>query len=99
MLLLRARSATPPWWVLAKLPEILPLTKYVRRLRFGIRRHYCPNQPALREATARIVSTLANRYGRDTRVVCWRVDNEFGGRCYCEACRVAFTGCLLSLYG
>ena len=92
-------TAAPPAWLIAQHPEILPLTEDGRRLRFGNRRHYCPNQPALREATARIVSTLANRYGRDTRVVCWQVDNEFGGRCYCETCRVAFTGWLRSRYG
>src|SRR5260370_4871433 len=74
-------TAAPPAWLIAQHPEILPLTEDGRRLRFGNRRHYCPNQPALREATARIVSTLASRYGPDVRSGCWQVHNELAGGC------------------
>src|SRR5258708_2597626 len=53
-------TPAPPAWLIAQHPAIFPLTEHRRRLRFGNRRHYCPNQPPLREATARILSTLTN---------------------------------------
>ena len=57
---------------------------------FGHRRHYCPNQPAMLAASDRIVRALAERFGPDPRVSAWQIDNELGGRCYCDTCRAAF---------
>jgi beta-galactosidase len=82
-------TAAPPAWLVERHPEILPLRADGVQP-FGHRRHYCPNQPAFREATERIVTELAERYGGDERVVAWQIDNELGGRCYCDACRAAF---------
>src|SRR6266542_3737057 len=41
-------------------------------------------------ATDRIVSALGERFGHDDRVCAWQIDNELGGRCYCDHCRSAF---------
>jgi beta-galactosidase len=82
-------TAAPPAWLIQRHPEILPLRADGRQP-FGHRRHYCPNQPAFREATETIVTKLAERYGGDERVVAWQIDNELGGRCYCDVCRAAF---------
>jgi beta-galactosidase len=92
-------TAAPPAWLVERRPEILPVRADGRRVGFGHRRHYCPNQPAFLEASERIVTALAERYGRDARVVAWQIDNEFGGRCFCERCRESFQEWLRERYG
>jgi len=49
------------------------------------------------------VTALAERYGRDARVIGWQIDNEFGGgstgRCYCPVCVREFQAWLRARYG
>jgi beta-galactosidase len=92
-------TAAPPAWLIEARPEILPLRGDGRRHPFGHRRHYCPNQPAMLEASRRIVAALADRYGDDPRVFAWQIDNELMGRCVCDACRSAFHEWLRDRYG
>jgi beta-galactosidase len=92
-------TAAPPAWLVEAHPEILPLRPDGHVHGFGHRRHYCPNQPAMREASERIVAVLAERYGHDARVEAWQIDNELMGRCVCDACRAGFHDWLRSRYG
>jgi beta-galactosidase len=91
-------TAAPPAWLVERSPEILPVGGDGRTIRFGHRRHYCPNQPVFHEATDRIVTALAERYGGDPRVVAWQIDNELSARCFCERCHRAFQDWLESRY-
>jgi beta-galactosidase len=91
-------TAAPPTWLIEQHPEILPVRMDGRVQPFGNRRHYCPNRPAFRAATERIVGALADRFGDDERVSAWQIDNELGGRCYCDACRDAFHAWLRDRY-
>jgi beta-galactosidase len=92
-------TAAPPAWLIERHPEILPVQADGTTHGFGHRRHYCPNSEAFGEATERIVAALAARYGKDRRVVAWQVDNEFGGRCFCDRCHRGFQEWLRSRYG
>lgn len=92
-------TAAPPVWLVEAYPEILPVRADGRVHRFGHRRHYCPNQPAMHEATIRIVAALADRYGHDARVEAWQIDNELMGRCICDACSAGFHEWLRAHYG
>jgi beta-galactosidase len=92
-------TAAPPAWLVREHPDILPVLGDRHLLGFGTRRHYCPNAPAFHEATDRIVAALAGHYGRDPRVRVWQIDNEIGGRCYCEHCRAGFRRWLRERYG
>jgi beta-galactosidase len=92
-------TAAPPIWLVRGHPDILPLAADLHRVGFGNRRHYCPNAPAFLDATDRIVSALGEHYGADVRVCAWQIDNELGGRCYCDHCRTAFQGWLERKYG
>jgi beta-galactosidase len=92
-------TAAPPVWLIERHPGVLPVEGDGTVHPFGHRRHYCPSSGALHEATERIVRALASRYGGDPRVVAWQVDNEFGGRCFCDRCRLAFQDWLQSRYG
>lgn len=95
-------TATPPAWLCRAQPDILPVDNQGRRRRFGSRRHYCPNSAAYQEHTVRIVTAMAERYGRHTTVIGWQIDNEFGchdtARCYCDKCAAAFRRWLQSRY-
>jgi beta-galactosidase len=92
-------TAAPPAWLIDAHPEILPRRADGHVHPFGHRRHYCPNQPAMQEAARRIVGALGDRYGGDTRVTSWQIDNELMGRCVCDACRARFHDWLRERYG
>jgi beta-galactosidase len=92
-------TAAPPAWLVQQHPEILPVDVDGRPHRFGNRRHYCPNQAAYHAAAEHVVDQLCGRFGGDSRVIGWQIDNEFGGRCYCETCRQRFQEWLGKRYG
>ena len=70
-------TAAPPIWLARDFPETLPIENGVVK-DFGGRRHYSPTSPALREATARIVTAMAERFGNHPAIIGWQIDNEFG---------------------
>ncbi len=92
-------TAAPPLWLVRQHPDIVPIATDRHRVGFGNRRHYCPNAPAFLAATDRIVSALGGKFGSDPRVSAWQIDNELGGRCYCDLCRAAFQRWLEDKYG
>lgn len=96
-------TPTPPAWVVAQYPDVLPVDAQGRTRRFGSRRHVCANSPTYLRLTERIVTALAERYGRHPAVIGWQIDNEFGchdtARCYCDNCAAAFRGWLRGRYG
>jgi beta-galactosidase len=92
-------TAAPPGWLIAEHPDILPVDHEGRVFPFGHRRHYCPNNTTYHEESRRIVAALAERFGADERIVAWQIDNEFGERCYCPRCAVAFREWLEARYG
>jgi beta-galactosidase len=69
-------SASPPIWLAEQHPETLPVTRHGTAT-FGGRRHYNPLAPAMREATARIVTALADRFGDHPAIIGWQLDNEY----------------------
>jgi beta-galactosidase len=71
-------TATPPKWLVDRHPEILPWDAKGRPRGFGSRRHTCFSSPVWRRETARIVTALAERYGRHPALTCWQTDNEYG---------------------
>ena len=54
-------TAAPPIWLSRDFPETLPIENGVVR-DFGGRRHYAPTSPALRDATTRIVTAMAETF-------------------------------------
>jgi beta-galactosidase len=91
-------TAAPPAWLIEEHPEILPV-RADGPVRFGHRRHYCPNVASFHAATEEIVTVLAKRFGRDPRVLGWQIDNELGGRCLCDTCAATFRDWLRERYG
>ena len=95
-------TASPPPWLVAAHPEILPVTADGRRLAPGARQHYCPSAPAFRAAAADLAARMARRYAGHPAVAMWHVGNEYGCHvpaCYCELSAEAFRGWLQARYG
>lgn len=71
-------TATPPRWLVERMPDMLPVGRDGRRFDFGGRRHYDFAHEGYRDASARIAADLAERYGRHEAVGAWQIDNEYG---------------------
>lgn len=71
-------TATPPRWMLDRHPDMLAHDAQGRPRNFGSRRHYCFSHAGYLEECRRIVTLLAERYGRNPHVAAWQTDNEYG---------------------
>jgi beta-galactosidase len=95
-------TASPPHWLVAAHPEILPVTADGKRLAPSSRQHYCPSAPAFRAAAADLAGRMARRYAGHPAVTMWHVSNEYGcdvPACYCELSAEAFRDWLRTRYG
>ncbi len=96
-------TAAPPKWLIDQHPDILPVDADGRVRRFGSRRHYCFSSPTYRMESVRIVTALAERYGRHDAVAGWQTDNEYGCHdtvlSYSDAAGRAFRNFLKECYG
>jgi len=95
-------TATPPRWMLDRHPDMLAVDAEGRPRKFGSRRHYCFSHPGYRAECAKIVTRLAERYGRNPHVAAWQTDNEYGCHdttlCYSDAARAGFRHWLRARY-
>ncbi|MEM9493584.1 MAG: beta-galactosidase, partial [Myxococcota bacterium] len=71
-------TATPPKWLCDRHDDIYARDPDGRVRGFGSRRHYSFSSPSYRRESERIVTALAERYGRHPAVGAWQVDNEYG---------------------
>ncbi|MEM8531427.1 MAG: beta-galactosidase [Chloroflexota bacterium] len=96
-------TAGPPHWLVTSHPDMLFVTAEGRRMAPQSRRFICLNNNHFRAASERIVTALAQRYGRHPAVIGWQIDNEFGChdtvRCYCTQCQTGFREWLQTRYG
>lgn len=96
-------TATPPKWLIDRHPDILPVGADGRVRGFGSRRHYDFSSPSYYEASQRICTAVAERYGKHPAVAYWQTDNEFGCHqtvvSYSPAAVVRFREWLRARYG
>ncbi|MCL4108734.1 UNVERIFIED_CONTAM: hypothetical protein GTU68_049075 [Idotea baltica] len=96
-------TATPPRWMLTKHPDMLAVDAMGHARGFGSRRHYCFSHDGYRQECVRIVSRLADRYGKNPHIQAWQTDNEYGCHettvSYSPAALVAFRSWLADRYG
>jgi beta-galactosidase len=83
-------TASPPAWLMARDPELFRVREDGRRVTYGNRREYCPNNLLYHDYSQRIVTSMADHYRTHPAVIGWQIDNEFGDRCYCPVCARAF---------
>ncbi|MHC5258215.1 beta-galactosidase [Streptomyces sp. UC4497] len=75
---LATATASPPPWLTAAHPEILPVTASGETLWPGARQHWRPTSPVFREHALHLVRKLASRYADHPALVAWHVNNELG---------------------
>lgn len=83
-------TAALPAWLVKRYPEVTRTDFEGRRHVFGQRHNACPNSAVYQKYMTRLASKLAERYHSNPHIVCWHVNNEYGGECYCENCAKAF---------
>ncbi len=96
-------TATPPKWLIDRMPDMVAIDQDGKPRGFGSRRHYCFSHAGYRAEAARITRAVAQRYGRHPAVVAWQTDNEYGCHdtvlSFSEAARLAFREWLTARYG
>jgi len=99
---LATATASPPAWLVRAHPDVLPVTADGVRLEFGSRQSYHPASATYRRYAARLVRTLARRYGSHPALEAWHVNNEYGchvSRDFSPESAEAFRGWLRERYG
>jgi beta-galactosidase len=77
-IILGTPTATPPKWLVDRMPEMLAVDRAGRVRGYGSRRHYCFAHLGYRAESARITRAIAERYGAHPAIVGWQTDNEYG---------------------
>ncbi|MEV0269962.1 beta-galactosidase [Hamadaea sp. NPDC050747] len=75
---LATATASPPPWLTAKHPEILPVNAQGETVWPGGRQHWRPTSPVFRQYALALVEKLAERYRNHPALVAWHVSNELG---------------------
>lgn len=89
-IVLATSTAALPAWMFKHYPEVGRTDFDGRRHKFGNRHNACPNSLVYQKFASRLVEKLVERYGSNEHIVCWHVNNEYGGECFCENCEKAF---------
>lgn len=98
---LATATASPPAWLSAAHPEILPVNFDGIRLEFGGRQAYCAASKVYQQKAAALTEQIAKRYAKHPAVVMWHVNNEYGCHapyCFCDASKAAFVQWLQKKY-
>ncbi len=95
-------TATPPRWMIDKLPDMLPVAEDGHLRKFGSRRHYDFSHLGYRSEAVRIATLMAERYGKNPHVAAWQIDNEYDCHdttlSYSEAAKLGFRDWLAQRY-
>ena len=96
-------TATPPKWLVDKMPDMVALDKHGNPRGFGSRRHYCFSHLGYREESRRITTAIAQRYGEHPAIIGWQTDNEYGCHdtvvSFSDAAAAGFRSWLQEKYG
>jgi len=96
-------TATPPRWLVERMPDMLAVDANGRPRGFGSRRHYDFSHLGYRNESGRITELIADRVGQHPALAGWQTDNEYGCHAttysYSESARRGFRYWLRQKYG
>ena len=98
---LATATASPPAWLAARHPDVLPVDAAGHRLTYGSRQTWCPSSPVFRTHALALVEDIAQRYASHPALAMWHVSNELGchnALCYCDVSAAAFRRWLRERY-
>ncbi|MGL5850406.1 MAG: beta-galactosidase, partial [Phycicoccus sp.] len=90
---LATATATPPPWLSAAYPEILPVDHEGHTRWPGSRQAWCPSSPVYRDLALTLTDRVAARYAAHPALAMWHVSNEYACHnlpCYCDTCATGF---------
>jgi beta-galactosidase len=99
---LATATASPPPWLTARHPEILPRTAEGTVLTQGARQSYAVTHPLWRRYAVAMARRVAERYRHHPALALWHVDNEIGAHVtqdHSDAAATAFRRWLEDRYG
>ena len=102
-IILGTPTATPPKWLVDRMPDMIAIDRGGAPRGFGSRRHYCFSHKGYRAEAERITQAMAKRYGQHPAIVSWQTDNEYGChdtvQSFSKAARDGFRQWLEARYG
>lgn len=96
--ILATPSGARPVWLDQKYPEVMRVDPMGVRNRHGFRHNHCMSSEKYREKVRIIDRKLAEEVGDHPGLLMWHISNEFGGECYCDACKQKFQSYLREKY-
>lgn len=95
-------TAAPPPWMAREFPEILQKDERFIVRPYGARGNFCRSSKVFIKKVKKLVDKLAKRFGEESNLYAWQIDNEFGNEnnayCYCEKCDKKFVKFLKEKY-
>ena len=85
--ILATPSGARPTWMDLKYPEVMRADQRGIRAHHGFRHNHCMTSPLFREKIGILDRKLAEEFGDHPGLLMWHISNEFGGECYCDACK------------
>jgi beta-galactosidase len=92
-------TAGPPAWLTQKYPETLRIDKEGRRAEHGNRQQFNWANPKYRDLARKIAEQMAKRFGRNSLVLGWQIDNEYAEVSFDPETRSLFQQWLKARYG
>ena len=92
-------TAAPPAWLTHHHPDTLAIEPNGRPAQHGNRCHVNPSSSTFVKYSRRVVEQMAKRYGHDSRVIGWQIDNEYNRVDYSDDTRRKFQAFLKERYG
>lgn len=92
-------TAAPPAWLTTKYPETLRVDENGRRAEHGNRQQFSFTDPKYRIFAHQIAEAMAIRYGHNSDVVGWQLDNEYSRPDFGPTAQAQFHDWLKKKYG
>ncbi|HLJ48602.1 MAG TPA: beta-galactosidase [Bryobacteraceae bacterium] len=92
-------TAAPPAWLTQKYPETLRTLEDGHQAEHGNRQQFNFANPKYREFARKIAEQMTKKFGHNSYVLGWQIDNEYADESYDSATKTQFQRWLKARYG